>query len=448
MRNHTIIFRFGLTLLAVWGLLLPLTGATAETGEKTVSHCKADRYIVTDYGAKGDGKTSDADAIQKALDAAGKNGGGEVYLPVGNYLIDKSLSIPGGVRLQGVWEAPHHSDVTLGSSLWITCGRGDENGEAAINLMPSSALRGVTLFYPEQQVSDITPYPYAIRGRGMNGTVENVTFINVYQGIDFGSHHHELHTIRYVYGCVLRRGIYINQCTDIGRIENVHFNPHFWARAKVPAFVQEGAKSWDVLVDYLNTNLEVFIFGRTDWEYVFNTFAWGFKVCYRFLKTEAGACNGNFLGCGADGGQTCVLIENTQPYGLLFTNGEFVAMRGDDPTMIRTGEGFDGVAQFSNCAFWGPCATNVEIKGKGQVSLNQCNFDQWAAQNTSGKYSIRQLGGSLMLSSCNFRQNKPHIYLGPDIDGASIFGNCFNGGIQMDSDAPKDKVELGFNLKR
>jgi polygalacturonase len=43
-------------------------------------------YNIKDYGAKGDGKALDSKAINKAIDAAAKNGGGTVYIPAGNYL--------------------------------------------------------------------------------------------------------------------------------------------------------------------------------------------------------------------------------------------------------------------------------------------------------------------------------------------------------------------------
>lgn len=43
-------------------------------------------YNVRDYGAKGDGKTLDHKSINKAIDAAVKNGGGTVFLPAGTYL--------------------------------------------------------------------------------------------------------------------------------------------------------------------------------------------------------------------------------------------------------------------------------------------------------------------------------------------------------------------------
>lgn len=43
-------------------------------------------YDITDFGAKGDGKTNNTKAINAAIDAASKNGGGTVFFPAGNFL--------------------------------------------------------------------------------------------------------------------------------------------------------------------------------------------------------------------------------------------------------------------------------------------------------------------------------------------------------------------------
>lgn len=43
-------------------------------------------YNVKDYGAKGDGKTTDSNAINAAIEAAAEKGGGTVFLPAGTYL--------------------------------------------------------------------------------------------------------------------------------------------------------------------------------------------------------------------------------------------------------------------------------------------------------------------------------------------------------------------------
>jgi polygalacturonase len=60
-------------------LLFALALSTVHAQNKAV-------FNVKDYGAKGDGVNLDSKAINKAIDAAANAGGGQVYLPAGNYL--------------------------------------------------------------------------------------------------------------------------------------------------------------------------------------------------------------------------------------------------------------------------------------------------------------------------------------------------------------------------
>ena len=50
-------------------------------------HIHAAIYNVKDFGAKADGKTIDSPAINRAIEAAAKAGGGTVYLPAGEYAL-------------------------------------------------------------------------------------------------------------------------------------------------------------------------------------------------------------------------------------------------------------------------------------------------------------------------------------------------------------------------
>jgi polygalacturonase len=49
-------------------------------------NAREDFYNVLDFGAKGDGKTNNTKAINAAIEAASKNGGGTVYFPAGDFL--------------------------------------------------------------------------------------------------------------------------------------------------------------------------------------------------------------------------------------------------------------------------------------------------------------------------------------------------------------------------
>src|ERR1039458_2107347 len=74
-------FLVGTTFLGV----ASLAGATSVRAADGSGAQTASVFNVVDFGAKGDDKTPDSEAIQKALDAAGAVGG-TVYLPAGRYL--------------------------------------------------------------------------------------------------------------------------------------------------------------------------------------------------------------------------------------------------------------------------------------------------------------------------------------------------------------------------
>ena len=389
------------------------------------------------FGAKGNGKVDDSKAIQKALDAAAAKGGGRVDLGIGRFRLDSPITVPEGVTLAGVWEAPHHAMLQKGTVIEVYAGKGKEDGPAAVTLSPSSAVKGITFFYPEQRLPDVVLYPYTVSGSGMHCSVIDCTFVNPYKAIDFGTQGNELHYIRNCFGCPLKVGVHIDKCTDIGRIENVHFNPHYWMRAEC-----EGKpESWQVLGDFLFKNLVAFEFARTDWEYVHNTFCFGAKVGYRFYKTD-GTVNGNFLGIGADWCDYALLVEDTQPPGLLITNGEFVAAKGGKAFMAVAPTNI-GVVQLSNCSFWGPCSTIALIEGKGTVSLDQCTFHNHGEDKSL--FTIDARSGDLTISGCRFGSDRPDIKLGKDVRTAIIMGNRFTKSKEIENLSAGD-VQEGLNV--
>jgi hypothetical protein len=396
-------------------------------------------WNVMDFGAVPDGVTDNTAAFQKALDAAGNANGATVLAPTGRYSFAGSLTIPKEVALRGVFAyAPSHAGVRDNSPEKPVCGTvllphgnaGSETGPPFILLQTNSTLQGVCVFYPDQKPEGPvpTPYPYAVAMRGNNPAVIDVEVLNPYNGIDASENQRAL--VRNVHGQPLHIGLYVDAIYDIGRIENVHWNP-WWSTAKD-------------LFEWQKTNGVAFIFGRSDWHYVLNTFCFGYNVGYKFIETPRGVTNGNFLGIGADDCRTSILIEQSSPIGLLITNGEFVSIDGPDPTMVRVTEKHSGTVRFSNCAFWGPCNRNAVIDGAGTVGFSDCTFVNWSCHETPYP-AIDAIGGTVIIRGCEFKENKPQIHLGKNIQRAIITDNLMQGKTRIANKA-KGKTVIKDNL--
>jgi len=221
-------------VLAIVVLIVPsvackAVGSEQGGGEASANAAQRGRRDVTDFGAKGDGKTDDTDAFQSALDAVASDGGGLVTVPGGKFLIKSHLIIPDNVTLEGVWRSPQRGiPFTAGTTLLAVEGQGDPEGPPFITLNTQSTLSGVTIFYPEQiRANPPHAYPWTVATRKFcdNATIINVTMINPYQAVDFGTYPTGRHYINGLYAYPLYKGLYINQCYDVGRIENIHFWP-------------------------------------------------------------------------------------------------------------------------------------------------------------------------------------------------------------------------------
>ena len=86
-------FIISLSLTLSFMSLAMVSGWTAE------SPASAGIFNVRQFGAKGDGRTLDTSAIQKALDECGTAGGGAVRFPAGTYL-SQPIFLHSGTTLQ------------------------------------------------------------------------------------------------------------------------------------------------------------------------------------------------------------------------------------------------------------------------------------------------------------------------------------------------------------
>ena len=394
---------------------------------------------VTDFGAKADGSNDDTGAFQKALDAAAGKGG-IVLAPAGTYLIAGSLTVPQGVTLRGVWEAPHHADIGKGTVLYATGNKGNEEGPPFLSLNQSSGVHGLTILYPEQDAANIQPYPWCIQGRGMHGSVVNVTLVNPYKGIDFGTHPNELLFISGVFGQPLKLGIFVDQTTDIGRIENVHFNPHSWGRAAHPS----AHFDFEAFFDYLKENFVGFLIGKTDWEYMRDCFCIFPKIGFHFVDAGHGPGNVVLTQCGADICPVAIQVDASQPHaGIAFTNAQIMG------TLV-VGPDNRGPVKLTNCGFWPAPETKeqVIVDGHNTVTLNACHFAGWGKADREAP-CVRVDGGALIMSACDFfMRTRRQVYIGEKAEAVSITGCRLRGGAKIVDESKNAEVQVGLNLTR
>lgn len=398
-------------------------------------------WNVKEAGAAGD-VTSDQTALfQRLLDEAGRAGGGVVEVPAGRYVIQGNLRVPACVTLQGTFRVPptlqHNAARELsGSVLLAYAGRGREDGRAFIRLAGNNAaISGLLITYPEWKQTDVPPVPYppcVLAEHAENVGIDNCLLLNPYEAIRLV--HAARHLVRNVTGYPIKRGIYVDECYDIGHIENVHFWPfgvHY--------------KPDDPYCKWINTEGVAFELARTDWHYVFNTFCFGYGVGYKFSETKAGSANGNFLGLGADSCQRAVLVEQAQAPGLLITNGEFVGRWGSsDSICLEIGPKTAGKVSLVNCSFWGPIDRCVWMRSPvGQFTASACHFVNWDIGG-EGAPAIDLAAGRAIVQGCTFNKEGPHVEIAEPVRSALLIGNQASGGFTVENHAGS-RTQLSAN---
>jgi len=137
------------------GWSMPMKVTISEADEQIAAV-----FNVKDFGAVGNGKQDDGDAIRAALKAAQESGGGTVYLPRGAYRVSGTFSIPRRTSLKG--EA--RESVAL---FWNDFDDGTEP--------PLTLIEGVGQFSIENLTIYCVRYENVIAGTMGNITISNVT---------------------------------------------------------------------------------------------------------------------------------------------------------------------------------------------------------------------------------------------------------------------------------
>ncbi|QQE13317.1 hypothetical protein JD969_07625 [Planctomycetota bacterium] len=396
---------------------------------------------IIEFGAKGDGKTDNTQAFQDAIDACAQAGGGIINIPTGQYLIKSHLTLQHNVTLQGQWVAPPtisrldssktelpYLDQTplAGTVLLAVENENQPDNQPFITMKTNSTLKGLTIYYPNQGHNNkVVEYPWTIAsGAGDNMSIINVLLLNPYKGVDFGSRATGRHYINGLYGAPIFKGLYVDRCLDVGRINNVHFWP-FWREAP------------DTIKNFTRQNGEAFIFGRTDWQYVDNCFAIFYKTGFKFIEGKEkppyhGGGNVLLNKSGGDMCQYAVLVEQVQGHsGVSFTNSNIFG------TVLIKPENH-GPVKFTGCSFFGSDSSNedtptasIQSAGHGPVMISNSHFIKLSTAHRGKPYIIAD-SGRISVIGCTFADmNTPderspsHIVLKTYVKAARIVANEF-----------------------
>jgi hypothetical protein len=242
------------------------------------------------------------------------------------------------------------------------------------------------------------------------------------------------HLVRNVTGYPIWRGLFVDECYDIGHVENVHFWPFGVAYEAENPFCK-----------WVNTKGVAFEWARTDWHYVFNTFCFGYGVGYKFSQSRQGSANGNFVGLGADSCERAVVVEQAQPPGLLISNGEFVGRwQSTDSVCVVIGPEVEGKVSLVNCSFWGPIDRCVWMRSPaGQFTADACHFVHWD-NRAAGSPALQLDAGRIIVQGCTFAQENLDVLVGPQVASAILTANQAAGGFRVENLAGK-KTQMGLN---
>jgi hypothetical protein len=395
-----------------------LLALAATCGAQTGGRGESINVREAPYLARGDGKTDDTAAFQKALQAASLAGGGTVFAPAGRYYIAGHLRVPPNCTLMGVGRAPQTYDPKEPrTTLLAVEGAGNSEGTPFLSLAgPNATLEGVTVLYPDQKIA-ATPvaYPWTLRGSGDNVSVINVLLVNPYRGLDLGTVPAGRHYVRGLYGQPLQEGLMVDQCYDVGRIKEVHFWP-FWTQDKR-------------VVDYTTNHATGFTFRRTDWEVVEDVFVWGYQTGIRLAASPKGAMNGQMSNVNLDNVDIGLDVEATLPYAIHFANLNIANAGAGKRHIAIWGHG-DQPAEITirGASFWGLLNQALVWANPGTISLSDSRVVEW---NSAQHPAMIVQRGRAILHDNSFvvrnRQTGVAVRIDEGAENAIVHHNLLNG---------------------
>lgn len=399
-------------------------------------------YNVADFGAKGDGKIDDTYSIQKAIDAAWKEGGGVVFLPAGDYVVRGRIEVLPGVMLRGDWKNPERihdgNQDGNGTVLMAFADKGKSKGAAFIGILNNAGIKDLTIWYPEQQLDNIEPYPFTLRQVGKySATIENVTLVNSYQGIEIGPESNSLAMLKNIYATALKTGLVRDNTWDVARMQNLQFSPRFWIQSNFPG-APVSSKDRKILTGFMETNGEAVIIRFPAWTWFYNLTIEHYKTGVLTLPSmmhKMKGPNGGIYNLQLSNCHTGIHLGDNAAAGFFVTGG-VIHTKGKSSVGILADTTFNSTAQFNSIKLTGSSLVAVKMNEseKGALTFIHTQFD---VKGSKG-FTIDISGGIIEVLQSQFSQYTNHIRLGDKTKMAYIDGNTFPGSPDIRNKMPED----------
>ncbi|MBQ8027144.1 MAG: hypothetical protein IJ261_03400, partial [Clostridia bacterium] len=193
------------------------------------------------YSADNSGEQDVTAIIQQAIDDCAENGGGTVWLPAGRYRVTGNIYIRQFVTLRGDYQDPDVG-TDYGTLIIADVESSDAMTPGLFTVGASAGAVGLTVWYPNQRLDNVKPYPYTFYITGnsdyMLQTIKNCTLINSYRGIGACSECengiyqcHEMLTIDNVKGTCLYEGLNSHNSADVDTVKTLYILNKYWVEA-------------------------------------------------------------------------------------------------------------------------------------------------------------------------------------------------------------------------
>ena len=358
------------------------------------------------FPATGSATIADATAsIQNALNKAGADGGGIVYLPPGHYRIDGQLNIPSNVELKGGGDI---SAVPMGPGSILEI---YNTATPAVIMQANSGMRGIEFNYPTQVYCTVMPnpidFPFTIRGNGSNIYIVNVGMRAANRAVDFATNRCDNFYIDFLTGYFFREGVAIKN-SDNGILANMQCNTIIYHCGYEEKFGQypnsnrdtgcNGATpaQMDAKDDYLfnSVNLTFLSLENVNNILLYNDFNFNAAVGMH-IKSNV---NGLALGFALDDDRTALLLDGSN-INLDFINLQCVALQNGASNGLSTY--FKSTSNYTanstinlfNSDYWGYAgASGIIMGGAGTINLYGANFAHsgvnYFADVSNGKLNV------------------------------------------------------------